>query len=67
MEKLADAITARLNSIEDVMERLRIGRSKVYLEMDSGRLGSVKIGSRRLVPEAALVGYINALEAGGVA
>jgi len=46
--ELARAV-ARLNSIDDVMERLRIGRSKVYMEMDAGRLRSCKVGSRRMV------------------
>jgi excisionase family DNA binding protein len=55
---------ARLNSIEDAMERLRLGRSKVYVEMDSGRLRSVKVGRRRLIPESAIVEYIENLEAG---
>jgi len=63
--ELARAV-ARLNSIDDVMERLRIGRSKVYMEMDAGRLRSCKVGSRRMVSEAALVEYIDKLEAGAV-
>jgi len=53
--------TARLNSIKDAGGRLRLSRSKVYEEMDSGRLQSVKVGRRRLIPESALIDYINKL------
>jgi excisionase family DNA binding protein len=58
------APAARLLSIEDVVERTSISRSKVYMEMAAGRLRSVKVGRRRLVSEAAIVDFINALEAG---
>jgi len=53
--------TIRLNSVRDVVTRTRLSRSKVYEEMGSGRLRSVKIGSRRLIPESALVDYIEGL------
>ena len=53
--------TIRLNNVKDVMDRLRLGKSKVYAEMDSGRLRSVKVGSRRLIPESAIVDYIQSL------
>ncbi len=65
MDQLADRVNARLNSVETVIERLGVGRSKVYEELSSGRLRSVKVGRRRLVSEAALVDYINGLENGG--
>jgi excisionase family DNA binding protein len=58
---------ARLNSVEDVMERLRIGRSKTYEVLGNGQLRSVKVGRRRLVSEAAIVEFIQRLEAGDVA
>jgi excisionase family DNA binding protein len=60
----ASAPAARLLSIDDVVERLRIGRSKVYMEMDAGRLRSVKVGRRRLVSESAIADFIGALEGG---
>jgi excisionase family DNA binding protein len=54
-----------LNSIKDVVARTRLSRSKVYEEMDSGRLKSVKVGRRRLVTESQLIDFIDALiEAG---
>ena len=64
MPELAEAVTPRLNSVEDVMERLNLGRSKVYEELGTGRLRSIKVGRRRLVSEAALVAFINQLDAG---
>lgn len=54
----------RLFSVENVMQMLNVGRTKVYNEMDSGRLRSVKVGRRRLVTAAALDEFIAMLEAG---
>lgn len=65
MDRLADQVNARLNSVETVIERLGVGRSKVYEELGSGRLRSVKVGRRRLVSETALIDYIEQLESGG--
>jgi excisionase family DNA binding protein len=62
--ELADQI-ARLNSVEEIMGRLNLGRSKVYEVLTNGQLRSVKVGRRRLVSEAALIEFINYLEAGG--
>jgi excisionase family DNA binding protein len=54
-----------LNSIKDVVVRTRLSRSKVYEEIEAGRLHSVKVGRRRLITESALIDYINNLiEAG---
>jgi len=50
-----------LNSIKDVVLRTRLSRSKVYEEMDSGRLKSVKVGRRRLIAESQLIDFINSL------
>jgi excisionase family DNA binding protein len=55
---------ARLNSVEATVERLGVGRSTVYGLMGSGELRSVKVGKRRLVPEAALIDFIAKLDAG---
>jgi excisionase family DNA binding protein len=51
----------RLHSIKDVVGRTRLSRSTLYQEMKSGRLQSVKVGSRRLVTESALIDYIRNL------
>ena len=59
------AEVARLNSIEQVQTRLGIGRSMVFELIGSGKLRSVSIGRRRLVPETAIAEFIEAHEAGG--
>lgn len=56
------APNARLNEVEDVMERLCVGRSTVFALLASKRLRSVKIGRRRLVPEQALIDFIAQLD-----
>jgi excisionase family DNA binding protein len=52
---------ARLNSIKNIVARTTLGRSTVYKEISSGRLRSVSVGRRRLIPEAALIDFIDAL------
>ena len=55
---------ARLHTVEDVMKRLSIGRSMAFELISCGRLRSVKVGRRRLISEAALVEFIEALDRG---
>jgi excisionase family DNA binding protein len=55
----------RLHSVESVMERLNLGRSKVFELFERGELRSIKVGRRRLTTEAALVEFIARLDAGG--
>jgi excisionase family DNA binding protein len=62
MEAAADGTKAQLNTIEEVMERLRIGRSSTFELIASRRLRSVKVGRRRLVSEAALTEFIEQLD-----
>lgn len=57
--------TAQLHSVEDIMLRLNLGRSKIYELLGSGELRSIKVGRRRLVSEAALSDLINKLDAAG--
>jgi excisionase family DNA binding protein len=52
---------ARLNGVKDIVARTGLSRSKIYQEMASGHLLSVKVGSRRLIPESALIDYIDRL------
>lgn len=52
---------------EEVAECLNIGRSKVYELMRAGALESVRIGSCRRVPRAAVEEYIKRLRDGLVA
>ncbi|WP_036460645.1 AlpA family transcriptional regulator [Mycobacterium sp. 141] len=56
-----------LNSITDAATRTGLSRSKLYTEMAAGRLRWVKVGSRRLIPESALIDYIDALVAASAA
>jgi len=48
----------RLLSVEEAARSLGIGRSAAYAELSAGRLASVKIGRRRLVPAAAIARYV---------
>jgi len=53
-------VPERLLSIDDAAERLGIGRSRLYDELAAGRLRSLKVGRRRLVPASALAAYVAA-------
>lgn len=55
--------TARLHSLESVMERLGVGRSKVFELISAGEIRSVKVGRRRLVSESAIVEFVERLDA----
>lgn len=48
-------------SVKDVVATTNLSRSTIYVQMKSGRLRSVKVGSRRLIPESALIDYIDNL------
>jgi len=62
MDTAANGANARLNTLEEVMDRLRIGRSTTFELIATRRLRSVKVGRRRLVSEAALVEFIAGLD-----
>lgn len=49
--------------VEEAADALRISRSGIYELIRSGRLRTVKVGSRRLVPVEALTEYIDDLSA----
>jgi len=66
MERTPEPAVARLHQIESAMDRLGVGRSTVYELLASGQLRSVKVGRRRLVPESAIVAFIENLEMTGV-
>lgn len=44
----------RLLSVTEAARALGIGRSLLYAQMADGRIRSVKVGGRRLVPSGAL-------------
>ena len=41
-------------SVDEAADALGIGRSTLYRELSAGRLPSVKIGRRRLIPASAI-------------
>jgi len=52
-----------LNPIPRVCERTGLGRSMIFELMATGQLESVKVGSRRLIPEVALEKFVAKLRA----
>ena len=50
-----------LCTVDEAGELLSIGRTSIYELMKSGRLRSVKVGSRRLIPRASLEAFVNEL------
>lgn len=47
----------RLLSIAEAADLLGIGRTRLYGELDAGRLRSLKVGRRRLIPSSAIAAY----------
>lgn len=54
-----------LMTVKQACRRLMISRSTVYKLMDSGKLSSIKIGARRLIPVRAIPQLIDLLEQEG--
>jgi excisionase family DNA binding protein len=65
LRELVDALRAELAtdpnagpehllSIDEAAATLGIGRSTLYQELDAGRIRSLKVGRRRLVPSSAI-------------
>jgi len=52
---------ALLYPVDEAAALLGIGRTNVYYLMNDGKLGSVRIGSRRLIPRAALLAFVEGL------
>ena len=48
----------RLLDIDSAGAALSLGRSLLYAEISAGRLRTIKVGRRRLVPAAAIAEYI---------
>lgn len=53
----------RLLDIESASAMLSIGRSRLYHEIGAGRLRSIKVGRRRLIPAGAIADFIGAMTA----
>ena len=54
---------AILLTVEEAAQRLRIGRTKMYSLLSTGKVKSVTIGTSRRVPAEALTEYVSALMA----
>ncbi|MEM7272741.1 MAG: helix-turn-helix domain-containing protein [Actinomycetota bacterium] len=52
-----------LYKVSKAAELLGISRTNVYYLMDEGRIRSVRIGKRRLIPRDALASFVRELEA----
>lgn len=67
--ELADALLAaaeaaqirdlpdRLLSVDQAAEVCGVSRTRLYTELQSGRLRSIKVGRRRLVPSSAIAEF----------
>ena len=65
-ERPSDAGPGRLLGIDEAAALLGLGRSRLYNELQAGRLRSIKVGRRRLVPAAAISEFVGqAAEAPG--
>jgi len=52
-------ISKRLISVRDAAQRLGIATITAYRMAEDGRLKSIRLGGRRLVPEAAIEALIS--------
>jgi len=59
---MGDPAVPRLHGISTVQERLSLSRSSVFSLIGSGELRSVKVAGRRLVPEQAIIDFIEKLD-----
>lgn len=55
------AVVPVLYNVDEAAEALRLSRTVIYELIRSGRLRTIKQGSRRLVPVTALTEYVEAL------
>jgi excisionase family DNA binding protein len=60
--RLEGVMAQRLLSIDEAAEILGVGRSTTKTLLGTGRLRSVRLGSRRLIPESAIEDLIAALQ-----
>jgi excisionase family DNA binding protein len=64
-EAAGSGIPDRLLSVDEAAQALSIGRSRLYDELESGRLRSLRVGRRRLVPASAIGEYVAAADGTG--
>lgn len=51
----------RLHSVANTATRIGLSRAATYIEIREGRMRSVKVGRRRLVPDEAIEEWISNL------
>jgi excisionase family DNA binding protein len=61
------SVTPLLLTPEEAAEALRVGRSKVYDLIRSGRLRSVKVDGARRIPMTCLMAFVESLSSGDAA
>ena len=49
-------------SVAEACEHLRVSKWMLYRQINTGKLASVKVGSRRLIPVRAIKDFIRKLE-----
>ena len=62
--ELSDTGGPRAFSVAEVGRRLNLSRDSVYALLNSGRLRSVTLGRRRVIPASALSALLDAPDAG---
>ncbi|GGJ42463.1 helix-turn-helix domain-containing protein [Streptomyces brasiliensis] len=62
MTTVAEPAEQLLYRPEEAAQALRIGRSTVYEEIRLGRLQTVRIGRRRLIPPEYIAQYVELLK-----
>lgn len=50
-------------TIEEAVKLTGLGKTRLYQELNSGRLRAVKAGKRTLIPHAAIQEWLGSLEA----
>jgi excisionase family DNA binding protein len=58
-----ETVSPLLKSVEQAIERLGLSRDRLYAEIGSGRLQSVRSGRRRYFTDAQLDAFVSLLEA----
>lgn len=64
MNLSASGLAKAAYSIAEFCQLVSLGRSKVYEELKSGRLGKVKVGRRTLIPASEAMAWLNRLTSG---
>ncbi len=66
MNLATSGLTKAAYSISDFCELVSLGRSKVFEELKTGRLGKVKVGRRTLIPAAEVMAWLERMGAAPV-